>query len=90
MCTTIADGHEPIPPSAGPGHRPRVQGVGREFTGHQDAVVEQARLETDTRDRFPEHLPRNRGARRIGWQWPRMTRTRVHASQAIDALLPHT
>ena len=84
------DGHEPIPPSAGPGHRARVQCVGREFAGHQDAVIQEIRLEPDLRDRVPEHLPRNCGAGRIGWQRPRMTRSRVHAPQAADALLPHT
>ena len=84
------DGHEPIPPSAGPGHRARVQGVGRKLAGHKDAVIEEIRLEADLRDRIPEHLPRNCGARRIGWKRPRVTRSRVHAPQAVDALLPHT
>src|SRR6185437_6961964 len=84
------DGHEPIPPSAGPGHRARVQGVGSELAGHQDAIVEEIRLEAGLRDRVPEHLPRNCGTCRIDWQWPRVTRARTHAPQAIDALLPHT
>ena len=78
------------PPSAGPGHRARVQCVGREFAGHQDAIVEEVCLKPDLRDHVPEHLPRNCGARRIGWQRPRVTRSRVHAPQAVDALLPHT
>jgi hypothetical protein len=78
------------PPSAGPGHRARVQCVGRELAGHQDAVIEKVRLEPDLRDRVPEHLPRNCGAGRIGWQRPRVTRSRVYAPQAADALLPHT
>ena len=50
----------------------------------------QVRLEPDLRDRVPEHLPRNCGAGRIGWQRPRVTRSRVYAPQAVDALLPHT
>jgi hypothetical protein len=64
-------GHEPIPPSAGSGRRARVQRVGREFAGHQEAVLDEAGLEPDLRDRVPEHLPRRRGAPGVGWQRPR-------------------
>lgn len=40
-------GREPIPPSADPGHRLRVQRIGREFAGHQDAVLEKVGIETN-------------------------------------------
>ena len=84
--TSAANGREPIPPSAGPGHRLRVQGVGREFAGHQDAILEKVGLEADLRDRVPEHLPRDCRARGIGWKRPRVARARVNASPTADAL----
>jgi hypothetical protein len=67
-----------------------MQGVGRKLASHQDAVVKEVRLKTDLRDRIPEHLPRDIGARRIGRKRPRVTSARVYTSQASDALLPHT
>ena len=48
-----------MPPSAGLGHRLRVQGAGREFAGRQDAILEKVWLEADLRDRVPERLPRH-------------------------------
>jgi hypothetical protein len=40
-------GPEPIPPSAGLGHRL----LAREFAGHQDTILKKIGLETDLRDR---------------------------------------
>src|SRR5580692_11731409 len=83
-------GREPIPPSAGPGHRLRVQRIGREFAGHQDAVLEQVGLETDLRDRVPERLPRHRRACGVGRKRPRVAGARVNASPTANTLLPYT
>jgi len=77
------NGREPIPPSAGPGHRLRVQGIGREFAGHQDTVLEKVGLETDLRDRVPERLPRDCRARGVGGKRPRVARARVNARQLL-------
>jgi purine nucleosidase len=83
-------GHEPTPPSAGPSHRLRMQGVGREFAGHQDAVLEQTGLEADLRDRVPERLPRHCRASGVGRKRPRVADARVNAPPTADALLPYT
>jgi purine nucleosidase len=83
-------GREPIPPSAGLGHRLRMQGVGREFAGHQDAIVEEVSLKADLRDRVPERLPRDCRARGVGRKRPRVARPRVDAPPTAGALLPYT
>jgi len=63
--TSVITDTSRFPPSAGPGHRLRVQGAGREFAGHQDAILEKVGPEADLRDRVPVRLPRHCRARGV-------------------------